>query len=53
MTRDELLKKQEELDKEELVCDECGNIITWGEAKDVGCLECYYKWYKEKNVNRK
>lgn len=45
-THEELQIKQNELDVEELEpCPDCGSPRTWGEVREVGCIECYYQDY--------
>ena len=45
-TYEQLKKEQDELDAEELEpCPDCGSPRTWGEVKEVGCMECYYQDY--------
>ena len=44
--KDILKKQQEELDKELMEpCPDCGSPRTWGEYKEIGCMECYYQDY--------
>ena len=49
MTIKEAEKLQHELD-EQLVepCPKCGNERKWGEARDLGCAECYSKELEER-----
>ena len=51
---DILKKKQEELDKEPMEpCPDCGSPRTWGEYKEVGCMECYYRDYLKRSAKLK
>ena len=55
MNKEEILKKkQEELDDEEMEpCPLCGSPRTWGEIREVGCMECYYQDYIKEQDNKK
>jgi len=42
----QLKKEQDILDAEDMgLCPECSSPRTWGEYKEVGCMECYYQDY--------
>ena len=43
MNKEELQKKQNELDNEFIECPKCGNKAIWSEVREFGtCLHCYY-----------
>ena len=47
-TLKELQEKQAELNRELMPpCPKCGMVNNWGQYKEIGCLECYYR--AEKN----
>jgi uncharacterized protein (DUF983 family) len=54
MNKEELKKKQEELDEEITLCPECGKSEKWGFIKEWGnCIECeaYYKEKPKQHLN--
>lgn len=56
MTKEEIQKKQDELDNEEMVCPECGNLMNWGWYREWGscgdCVEKHMKEYNNKSKNK-
>lgn len=51
MKKEELQRKQDELDNEEIPCSKCGRMEKWGFLREWGdCNECVSKYFKEKDM---
>ena len=53
MTNEQLQKKQDELDYEELPCPKCGKKEMWGFLREWGvCNECVANHFEEEELKR-
>ena len=53
MNKEQILKKQDELDYEELPCPKCGKMERWGFLREWGdCNICVAEYFKEKELEK-
>jgi len=53
MTKEEIQKKQDELDEETLPCPKCGKEERWGFLREWGnCDFCVAEYFREEELKR-